>query len=67
MRCGFDAAHVRERGLLGASDREVLEFAFLQDRILVTANVKDFQHLARSVSLHPGIVLVLEGCLSRDE
>jgi len=33
----------------------------------VTANVKDFQRLARVRELHPGIVLVLVGSLSRDE
>jgi len=29
--------------------------------------VKDFQRLARARELHPGIVLVLGGSLSRDE
>jgi predicted nuclease of predicted toxin-antitoxin system len=33
---GVDACHVRDRGLLGATDPEVLDLAFNEDRILVT-------------------------------
>jgi predicted nuclease of predicted toxin-antitoxin system len=38
---GIDACHVRDRGILGATDPEVLERAFLEDRILMTSNVGD--------------------------
>jgi len=34
----LDACHVRDRGLLSATDAEVLERAYDEDRILVTAN-----------------------------
>jgi predicted nuclease of predicted toxin-antitoxin system len=34
-----DAIAVRDRGLLGATDPEVLEYAFKEDRILVAANI----------------------------
>jgi predicted nuclease of predicted toxin-antitoxin system len=64
---GLDAVHVRERGLLGQPDHAILEHAFAEDRILITANVKDFQKLARAREIHPGIILVLDGQLSRDE
>jgi predicted nuclease of predicted toxin-antitoxin system len=64
---GLDVIHVRDRNLLGKSDPSVLQSAYDEDRILVTANVKDFQRLARARELHPGIVLVLDGSLSRDE
>jgi len=64
---GLDAVHVRDRGLLSEPDRVVLERAFDEDRILVTANVGDFQRLARARELHPGIVLFLDGALSREE
>lgn len=64
---GLDIIHVRDRNLLGESDPIVLQKAYDEDRILVTANVKDFQHLARARELHPGIVLVLDGALSRNE
>lgn len=53
--------------MLGDSDHVVLERAYLEDRILITANVKDFQRLARARELHPGIVFVLSGDLSRFE
>lgn len=64
---GVDAVHVRDRGRLGMSDHAILELAFDEDRILVTANVGDFERLAPSRELHGGIVLVMEGQLSRDE
>jgi predicted nuclease of predicted toxin-antitoxin system len=67
VESGIDAIHVRDRGLLGHPDPVILQKAYEEDRILVTANVKDFQRLARSCELHPGIVLVLDGSLSRDE
>jgi predicted nuclease of predicted toxin-antitoxin system len=64
---GLDVIHVRERALLGKPDPIILQRAYEEDRILVTANVKDFQRLARARELHPGIVLFLAGSLSRDE
>jgi predicted nuclease of predicted toxin-antitoxin system len=64
---GVDVIHVRDRNLLGQPDPVILQRAYDEDRILVTANVKDFQRLARAQALHPGIVLVLGGSLSRDE
>ena len=64
---GVDACHVRDRGLLAASDREVLDRAFSEDRILVTSNVADFVKLARARDLHPGIILLEDGALPRDE
>jgi predicted nuclease of predicted toxin-antitoxin system len=53
----FDAIAVRDRGLLGATDPEVLEYAFNEDRILVTANVRDFEKLAAAIEIHAGIIL----------
>ncbi len=64
---GVDAVHVRDRGLLGARDHLVLEAAFEEDRVLVTSNVDDFVKLARARNLHPGIVLIEDGGLPRDE
>ena len=40
-RDGFDVVHLGERGGLGRRDREVLDLAFDEDRVLVTANVGD--------------------------
>ena len=59
----FDAIAVRDGGLLGATDPEVLEYAFKEDRILVTANIRDFEKLATAVEIHAGIVLIQDGDL----
>jgi len=64
---GHNVVHLRERGRLGIADPEVLELAFAEDRVLVTANVADFRKLAAARDLHAGIVLLLDGGLRRDE
>ncbi len=38
------------RGLLGADDRTILEYAFNDDRILVIANVGDFERSCHRIS-----------------
>jgi predicted nuclease of predicted toxin-antitoxin system len=58
-----DAIAVRDRGLLGATDQQVLDYAFNEDRMLVTANVRDFEKLAAAAEIHAGIVLMLDGDL----
>ena len=58
---GVDICAVRDRGMLEASDDEVLDRAFEEDRILVTANVCDFEKLAHARELHAGIVLLEQG------
>lgn len=63
---GHDVVHLRERGRLGRSDPEVLDLAFTEDRVLVTANVGDFRKLAAR-EIHAGLVLLLDGGLRRDE
>ena len=63
----IDSICVRDRGLLSSNDPEVLEYAFQEDRILVTANIRDFEQLARSYEIHPGIVLIRDGSLLREE
>ena len=37
-----DAVHIRDRGLLGASDHELWKFAKQEARTIVTINGKDF-------------------------
>jgi predicted nuclease of predicted toxin-antitoxin system len=64
---GIDACHVRDRSKLGLKDPGVLDLAFKEDRILVTANVDDFVALARQRELHAGMVLLEVGDLYRDE
>jgi predicted nuclease of predicted toxin-antitoxin system len=63
----IDAVAVRDRGLLGKNDRYILEYAFNEDRILVTANVVDFERFAKVLEVHSGIVFFLEGDLLRNE
>ncbi len=63
----IDAVAIRDRGLLGVSDQEVLDYAFNEDRILVTANIGDFEKFARASEIHGGIVFIQEGDLLRDE
>lgn len=64
---GVDACHVRDRGLLGATDADLLEWAYNDDRILVTSNVCDFEKLARSREIHAGIVLIERAGQRREE
>jgi predicted nuclease of predicted toxin-antitoxin system len=61
----IDVVHIRDRGRLGSTDRDVLEFAFADDRILVTGNVTDFLRLASAREIHCGIVFLLDGALGR--
>lgn len=64
---GVDAVHLRDRGLLHLPDHRVLERAYEEDRVLVTANVADFVKLAQARDLHAGILLIEDGGLLRDE
>jgi predicted nuclease of predicted toxin-antitoxin system len=63
---GFDACCVRDRGLRGAKDVEVLDLAYVEDRIVVTKDGCDFRRLCRGRELHPGII-ILQGDLLREE
>jgi len=64
---GVDAWHVRDRGLEGTTDHELLDRAYQEDRILVTLNVGDFEKLVRERELHAGVVLIERAGLLRDE
>ncbi len=64
---GVDAWHVRDRGLEGTTDHELLERAYQEDRILVTLDVGDFEKLVRERELHAGVVLIERAGLLRDE
>lgn len=66
-REGFDVVHVRDRGMLRATDAAVFARAFAEDRIVVTSNCDDFAQLARADSLHVGLIFFEDGGLLRDE
>lgn len=51
---GIDVYHVRDRGILGATDAELIERAYEEDRILVTSNVDDFTSSRTHASSTPG-------------
>jgi len=57
---GYDAVHVNEAALGGASDRAVLAYAIAENRIVVTGNADDFRQLARNVEGHPGLAIIRE-------
>lgn len=63
----IDAVAARDRNLLGASDYQILKCAFDENRILVTANVADFEKFARSYEVHAGIIFICDGDLLRNE
>ena len=64
---GVAAVHVAHCGLSGASDPVVWRYAFEHDRVVVTSNVADFLQLAGDVELHPGVIVLRAGHLSREE
>lgn len=53
-------------GLGGASDQVVWRYAYENDLIVVTTNAKDFLALL-DVELHPGLIVLRESGLSREE
>src|SRR5439155_24222664 len=55
---GFDAIHVQELGLRGASDADVLARAIAEDRIIMTSNADDFRKLGSRTPFHPGLAIV---------
>jgi predicted nuclease of predicted toxin-antitoxin system len=57
------AAHV---GLSGRTDLRVWQYALENDFVVVTANARDFMALL-DVDLHPGLIVLREGNLSRSE
>jgi len=57
---GFDAVHVNDVGLRGASDPVVLAYATAEDRVIVTNNADDFRRLARTADRHPGLAVLLQ-------
>lgn len=62
---GYEATTVRDRGILQASDREISDLCFQEDRVLVTNNADDFLVLAEVAGIHPGLIFLPLG--SREE
>jgi predicted nuclease of predicted toxin-antitoxin system len=66
-REGYDVVHVRDRGLLRATDAEVFARAYEEDRIVVTFNCDDFKKVAQAATVHAGLVFLEDSGLLRDE
>jgi predicted nuclease of predicted toxin-antitoxin system len=63
---GVFAQAVAHVGLAGERDEIVWEFALKNDMTVVTMNSADFLELL-DVELHPGLILIRVGGLTRDE
>jgi len=61
---GIDAWHVRDRGLEGTTDHELLDRAYEEDRILVTLNVGDFPR-DEQIELVREIAATISDCFRR--
>jgi predicted nuclease of predicted toxin-antitoxin system len=57
---GFDAVHVQELGMRGASDANVLARAIAEDRIVMTGNADDFRKLGAQTAAHPGLAVMID-------
>jgi predicted nuclease of predicted toxin-antitoxin system len=59
---GFDAVHIRELGLSGAEDQEVLDAAARQERCVITRNRNDFLMLTEFYfhegRPHHGVIII---------
>ncbi len=63
---GWDAVHVREIGMRDSPDAEILDFAGLDDRILITLD-RDFpQILALTLARRPSVLFICQQGLRAD-
>jgi predicted nuclease of predicted toxin-antitoxin system len=53
-----DTVHPIHIGLLGTRDDTILTRAFADDRILITANARDFRRLLAEMPIHPGAMII---------
>jgi predicted nuclease of predicted toxin-antitoxin system len=64
---GHDAVHASDIGLYNAKDKEILEEAIKQERVIITADLDFPQLLALSKSKDPGIILFRGGNYNEQE
>ncbi len=55
-----DVITVNEAGLMSKPDSVVLDYARLEDRVLLTRNCDDFQTLHKANPNHPGILAIYQ-------
>lgn len=63
---GVHAEAVAHVGLSGAPDERVWDYALEHDFTVVTSNARDFICLL-NIELHPGLIVLRESGLTRDE
>jgi predicted nuclease of predicted toxin-antitoxin system len=63
---GVFAQSVPHAGVAGRADHEIWNYALDRDFAVLTTNARDFIELL-DVDLHPGLIVLREGGLSRDE
>jgi predicted nuclease of predicted toxin-antitoxin system len=64
---GHPASHVAYIGLKSTTDWALWDLALARDEVVITANARDFLRLARKAEVHPGLIVLREGELTRDE
>lgn len=64
---GVFAQAVAHVGLSGQPDRAIWAFALGHEMAVVTTNAADFLDLVNDVELHPGLILLRESGLSRQQ
>jgi predicted nuclease of predicted toxin-antitoxin system len=58
VQLGFEATCNRDRGMLGATDRELRRVVQAEGHVLVTDNASDFRPMYARDDVHPGLVVV---------
>ena len=66
-RAGHEAVHAASVGLATVSDREILEVARREGRVLITADLDYPRLLALESAEGPGVILFLGGSYSDEE
>jgi predicted nuclease of predicted toxin-antitoxin system len=64
---GYDAVHASQIGLDRAKDKEIIDVAKKQNRIIITADLDFPQILALSRAASPGVILFRGGNYSESE
>ena len=60
QEAGYDAQHVAHIGKAGWKDWNVARYAGEGDFVLVTNNASDFRRIYAALSLHPGLVIIIQ-------